>query len=113
MNYRVEWAIEVEADDWKGAAEEALAAQRDPASIATVFDVTNRLNERVRVDLTSGGQQALPMWPLGQLLDALKAAEGVIDNAAGRAPGEAAVRAVHRMVREAIAAGEAALEGGE
>ena len=51
-SYHVIWEIDVNADSSKGAAEQALAACRDPASLATVFDVTEE-NSSVteRVDL--------------------------------------------------------------
>lgn len=38
--YRVEWSIDILAGSPRKAAEQALAIQRDPESIATVFDVT-------------------------------------------------------------------------
>lgn len=51
--YRVRWEITVEAKSVKAAAEEALRIHRDPASIATVFDVQPLLGRRWnRVDLT-------------------------------------------------------------
>lgn len=37
--YSVSWEIEIEADSPREAAQEALAIQRDPNSIATVFSV--------------------------------------------------------------------------
>lgn len=37
--YLVRWEIDIEADSFKEAAEQALLIQRDPSSIATVFDV--------------------------------------------------------------------------
>lgn len=39
--YRVVWEIDIEADDPRTAAREALRIQRDPRSIATVFNVTD------------------------------------------------------------------------
>jgi hypothetical protein len=36
-SYRVKWEIDLEADSPREAAEKALAIQRDPESIATVF----------------------------------------------------------------------------
>ena len=38
-NYRVTWCIDIEAATPEDAAREALAIQRDPESIATVFEV--------------------------------------------------------------------------
>lgn len=40
--YRVGWYIDVQADSHEMAAREALAIQRDPESIATVFEVQRR-----------------------------------------------------------------------
>lgn len=37
--YRVHWEIDLEADNLLGAAKRALEIQRNPDSIATVFDV--------------------------------------------------------------------------
>ena len=38
--YTVTWEIQIEADSHLEAAEKALEIQRDPDSIATVFEVT-------------------------------------------------------------------------
>jgi len=40
MNYLVKWEIDIDADSPHEAAEKALAIQRNPESIATVFEVT-------------------------------------------------------------------------
>ena len=48
---RIRWEIDVDARTPREAARKALAIQRDPASIATVFDVTDR-DGTVRVDLS-------------------------------------------------------------
>ena len=48
---RVCWEIDVDARTPKEAARKTLAIQRDPESIATVFDVQYR-EKMVRVDLT-------------------------------------------------------------
>jgi len=45
MDYLVKWEIEIDADSPREAAQKALAIQRDPNSIATVFAVENRANE--------------------------------------------------------------------
>jgi len=37
--YLVSWKIEIEADTPREAAEEALEIQRDPESLATLFEV--------------------------------------------------------------------------
>lgn len=54
-SYRVKWEIDVEADTPEEAARKALAIQRNPESIATVFDVEEpgRLTY-ARIDLTPG-----------------------------------------------------------
>jgi hypothetical protein len=50
--YRVKWQINLEADDPNDAARKALSIQRDPASIATVFDVYSPRSRKVAtVDL--------------------------------------------------------------
>jgi len=51
-DYRVRWEIDIDAESYQEAAEAALAIQRDPASIATVFDVRAHGEARpMRVDL--------------------------------------------------------------
>lgn len=50
--YKVFWEIGIDADTPVEAARKALAVQRDPESIATVFDVINKRGKRVRVDLS-------------------------------------------------------------
>ena len=47
---RVRWEIDVDARTTREAARKALRIQRDPESIATVFDVQTR-RRIVRVDL--------------------------------------------------------------
>lgn len=50
--YRVKWEIDIEAESPEEAARIALDIQRDPDSIATAFDVTNRFNDTTtHVDL--------------------------------------------------------------
>ena len=49
---RVTWSIDVPARTAREAARRALQIQRDPESIATVFDVTNR-RRTIRVNLGS------------------------------------------------------------
>jgi len=52
--YRVKWEIDIEASDFEDAARQALAIQRDPNSIATVFDCSYKDNVGagcMRVDL--------------------------------------------------------------
>jgi hypothetical protein len=48
---RIRWEIDVDARTPREAARKALAIQRDPDSIATVFDVTDG-DGTVRVDLS-------------------------------------------------------------
>jgi hypothetical protein len=49
--FRVQWEIDIEADDAEEAAVLALEIQRDPESIATVFEVRAEGVAPVRVDL--------------------------------------------------------------
>jgi len=49
--YYVEWSINITADTPAAAAREALLIQRDPSSIATVFDVFDAHGEYYREDL--------------------------------------------------------------
>jgi len=52
MEYRVTWKIDIEADSPEEAAARALIVQRDPESIATVFEVRERgKTKTVVVDL--------------------------------------------------------------
>jgi hypothetical protein len=53
--YRVIWEIDIEADSPLAAAKEALAIQRDPQSIATVFLVNDE-----EIDLGAIGED----WPM-------------------------------------------------
>ena len=43
--YRVTWEIDLHANSPRAAAEQALAMQRDPESIATVFSVRETKSE--------------------------------------------------------------------
>ena len=47
----VTWDIDIDADTVEEAAQKALVIQRNPASTATVFDVTDERGETTRVDL--------------------------------------------------------------
>ena len=49
-NYFVTWNIELDATSPEVAAEMALAIQRDPESIATVFTVFDENGVETRVD---------------------------------------------------------------
>lgn len=50
--YLVEWKIEIDADSPEAAARKALAIQRNPKSIAVVFDVTDTdMDEEFLIDL--------------------------------------------------------------
>ena len=50
-NYHVVWEIDVSAESPRDAAAQALAIQRDPSSIATVFDVFTP-TQQAHVDVT-------------------------------------------------------------
>ena len=50
MNYRVVWTIDLDAGTPREAAERALEIQRDPTSIALVFEVI-RKGLHVEIDL--------------------------------------------------------------
>jgi hypothetical protein len=50
-DYHVNWEIELNADSPREAATKALAIQRDPDSIATVFDVTDESGHTERIDV--------------------------------------------------------------
>lgn len=53
MQFRVSWKIDIEAESAEDAAREALAIQRKPDSIATVFEVMAEGDAHtVAVDLT-------------------------------------------------------------
>ncbi|SRR5579885_1513013 len=55
VEYRVSWKIDLDADSPEQAARAALRIQRDPTSIATVFEVTPRAGGKtVTVDLGEG-----------------------------------------------------------
>jgi hypothetical protein len=49
--YHVEWDIEVEADSHEHAAWRALEIQRDPNSIATVFEVSDGTVGPITIDV--------------------------------------------------------------
>lgn len=61
-HYVVTWTIDIEATDPVSAASEALAIQRDPESIATVFVVTTQDEPGVSttVDMGEGVEVRLP-----------------------------------------------------
>ena len=48
MTYRVTWEIDIEAGSPLAAAKKALKIQRDPSSIATVFDVGYHLTKQLK-----------------------------------------------------------------
>lgn len=56
--YRVEWAIDIEADTPEEAARLALKIQRDPASTATVFTVTDEDGEMEDFDILAIDEEA-------------------------------------------------------
>ncbi len=51
MEYRVTWIIELDADSFEDAANQALEIQRDPESLATHFTITNEHGETQEIDL--------------------------------------------------------------
>ena len=55
-HYRVSWTIDIWADTPISAAHEAQLIQRDPDSVATVFDVVvvDLLDMHVEIDLGAG-----------------------------------------------------------
>ena len=63
--YQVRWEIDVEADDPQEAARKALTIQRDPTSIATVFDVVDQEGHFDRVDLIPDEPESVPYDPHG------------------------------------------------
>lgn len=48
--YKVRWEIDIEANTPEQAAVLALAIQRDPSSIATVFDVKDSRGVSIEID---------------------------------------------------------------
>jgi len=63
MSYKVIWEIEIHATSHLDAARKALAIQRDPNSIATVFDVTNAKDVRKVIDLQEEHENQVPALP--------------------------------------------------
>lgn len=49
--FRVEWSIDIEAPDAQQAVVEALRIQRNPESIATVFEVESASGDTTTIDL--------------------------------------------------------------
>ncbi len=49
--YSIKWEIEIDAETPEEAARKALEIQRDPASLATVFDAYDEEGNCTRVDL--------------------------------------------------------------
>jgi hypothetical protein len=49
--YSIKWEIEIDAKTPEDAARKALEIQRDPASIATVFDVYEKEGNHTCIDL--------------------------------------------------------------
>jgi hypothetical protein len=59
VDYFVSWEIEVEADNPIEAAKLARAAQTEPNTRATVFDVFSENSEdAIRVDLTANAERS-------------------------------------------------------
>ena len=57
-DYYIEWSIDLEADSPRDAARKALEIMRDPASIATCFNVYDEDGNPVAVDLMEDEQIA-------------------------------------------------------
>jgi len=51
MQYRIVWKIDLDAESFVDAASQALDIQRDPASIAKCFMVTDENGTRQKIDL--------------------------------------------------------------
>jgi len=51
MEYRVTWIIDLDAESFEEAAQEALEIQRDPDSLATHFTVTDEDGRTKEVDI--------------------------------------------------------------
>ena len=51
QTFHLVWEIDIDANSPREAAEKALAIQKCPDSIATVFQVIDERGESVRVDL--------------------------------------------------------------
>lgn len=56
MQYKVVWEIDLDAASFEDAARQALEVQRDQASIATCFTVTNENGIRHDIDITYNEQ---------------------------------------------------------
>lgn len=54
QSYLVTWAIDLDAQSSRDAAQKALAIHRDPESIAVVFEVLDQCGNQIRVDLMEG-----------------------------------------------------------
>jgi hypothetical protein len=52
VEYVVTWTVDITADSPEAAARKALAMQRDPDSIATVFTVLSETGDSETIDLT-------------------------------------------------------------
>jgi len=50
QSYRVKWDIDLDAKNARDAARQALKIHRDPASIATVFDVMDANGKHITID---------------------------------------------------------------
>ena len=53
MQYKVTWTIDLDAESFEDAARQALEVQRDPASIATCFTITDENDTRRNIDLVA------------------------------------------------------------
>jgi hypothetical protein len=63
MQYRVVWEIDLDAESIEDAARQELEIQRDPASIATCFIVTDENSTHPEIDLCDKAGTADFMMP--------------------------------------------------
>ena len=60
QQYRVRWEIDLEAASAHDAARQALALQRDPRSVATVFEVMDAAGRSASLDLAGHTEASSP-----------------------------------------------------
>lgn len=64
--FRVEWSIDIEAPDAQQAVVEALRIQRNPESIATVFEVESASGDTTIIDLGEDPEAIKTMMEQGR-----------------------------------------------
>ena len=57
MRFRITWEIDIESKDPVESARKALEIQRDPSSLATVFDYADEAGRAGRIDLALDGEE--------------------------------------------------------